>query len=114
MSRRAAPKAHSAKAPGAGSPVSCAAVAPQEPALAATAAHLLDVAERLFARRGIDAVSLREIVRESGQNNLSAAHYHFGSRQALMGALLARRIRAINAVRHQRRVELAEHARQLL
>ena len=75
---------------------------PEEPAPASTAAHLLDVAERLFARRGIDAVSLREIVRESGQNNLSAAHYHFGSREALIGALLARRIRAINTVRHQR------------
>ena len=74
----------------------------EEPALASTAAHLLDVAERLFAQRGIDTVSLREIVRESGQSNLSAAHYHFGSRDALMGALLARRIRAINAVRHQR------------
>ena len=78
------------------------AVTAAEPALAATAAHLLDAAERLFASSGIDAVSLREIVRESGQSNLSAAHYHFGSRDALMGALLARRIRAINAVRHQR------------
>lgn len=75
---------------------------PEDPAPESTAAQLLDVAERLFARRGIDTVSLREIVRESGQNNLSAAHYHFGSREGLIGALLARRIRVINRVRHQR------------
>ncbi len=71
-----------------------------------TAVQMLDMAERLFAHHGIDKVSLREIVRASGQNNLSAAHYHFGSREALIGALLARRIRAINAIRHQRMDEL--------
>lgn len=91
--------------------MSRAAVVLEAPALAATAAHLLDVAERLFARRGIDAVSLREIVRESGQNNLSAAHYHFGSREALIGALVARRIRAINTVRHQRLDDLEADGR---
>ena len=63
---------------------------------------MLDVSERLFAEHGLDNVSIREIVRASGQSNLSAAHYHFGSRDALVGALLARRIRAINAIRHQR------------
>ncbi|MCZ4315742.1 helix-turn-helix domain containing protein [Comamonadaceae bacterium G21597-S1] len=67
-----------------------------------TAIHMLDTAERLFAETSIDRVSLREIVRASGQANLSAAHYHFGSREALIGKLLARRIRAINVIRHQR------------
>ncbi|MCW5641616.1 MAG: TetR family transcriptional regulator [Rhodoferax sp.] len=71
-----------------------------------TAIQILDVAERLFASNGIDKVSLREIVRASGQNNLSAAHYHFGSREALIGSLLARRIRTINVIRHQRMDEL--------
>jgi len=70
--------------------------------LSDTAVHILEVAERLFAHNGMDKVSIREILRASGQSNLSAAHYHFGSRDALVGALLARRIRAINAVRHQR------------
>ncbi|MCB2002789.1 MAG: TetR family transcriptional regulator [Burkholderiaceae bacterium] len=71
-----------------------------------TAIQILDVAERLFASNGIDKVSLREIVRASGQANLSAAHYHFGSREALIGALLARRIRTINVIRHRRMDEL--------
>lgn len=76
-----------------------------------TATQILDVAERLFASNGIDKVSLREIVRSSGQSNLSAAHYHFGSREALTGALLGRRIREINVIRHQRMDELEASGR---
>lgn len=83
-----------------------AAAAPAPVVLSDTALHILDTAERLFAESSIDRVSLREIVRASGQGNLSAAHYHFGSREALIGALLARRIRAINVIRHQRLDEL--------
>ncbi len=71
------------------------------PASADTPTQMLDVAERLFAANGIDKVSIREILRASGQSNLSAAHYHFGSREALIGALMARRIREINIVRHR-------------
>lgn len=76
-----------------------------------TAIQILDVAERLFASKGIDKVSLREIVRASGQSNLSAAHYHFGSREALIGSLLARRIRTINVLRHRRMDELEASGR---
>lgn len=72
-----------------------------QPALADTPTLLLDVAERLFAQHGIDNVSIREIVRAAGQSNLSAAHYHFGSREAMVGALMARRIRYINVIRHR-------------
>ncbi len=86
-------------------------VAPAPIVLADTAVHLLDTAERLFAASSIDRVSLREIVRASGQGNLSAAHYHFGSREALIGALLGRRIRAINVIRHQRLDELVASGR---
>ena len=75
-------------------------------ALADTPTQLLDVAESLFAQRGIDNVSIREIVRAAGQSNLSAAHYHFGSREALVGALMARRIRYINVIRHRHLDEL--------
>ena len=67
-----------------------------------TRERLLDVAERLFAEVGIEKVSMREIVRESGQRNLSAATYHFGSRDALIAELIERRIRVINALRHER------------
>lgn len=75
---------------------------PPDAALSATARRMLDVAERLFAERGLDRVSLREVVAASGQRNLSAAQYHFGSREALVGAVVARRVWFINELRHQR------------
>jgi AcrR family transcriptional regulator len=69
---------------------------------ASTPTRLLDVAERLFAEQGIDNVSIRQIVRASGQANLSAAHYHFGTREALIRALVERRLRILDAIRHER------------
>ncbi len=78
--------------------------APESPdaALSATARQMLDVAERLFAEKGVEHVSLREIITASGQRNLSAARYHFGSREQLIGLLLARRLWFINEDRHVR------------
>ena len=61
--------------------------------------QLLDVAEALFLEHGVDGVSLRAIVRASGQKNQSALQYHFGGRDGLIGALLMRRARAIEARR---------------
>lgn len=67
-----------------------------------TAGLLLDVAERLFAEEGIASVSIRRIVLAGGQGNLSAAHYHFGTREALIRRLIERRLRTIDALRHRR------------
>ncbi|MFM1990830.1 MAG: hypothetical protein RJA99_3787 [Pseudomonadota bacterium] len=72
------------------------------PDTSSTATAMLDVAERLFAEHGIAAVSLRQIVLASGQGNLSAAHYHFGSRDGLIRALVERRMRVLDAIRHRR------------
>ncbi len=46
---------------------------------------------------GIDNVSLAEIVRAAHQRNVSAVHYHFGSRDEILRALLARHVPAIAA-----------------
>jgi AcrR family transcriptional regulator len=54
-----------------------------------TKAQLLDVAEQLFLRGGL-GVSVRDITDAAGQNG-AAIHYHFGSRDALVGAVIARR-----------------------
>jgi AcrR family transcriptional regulator len=70
--------------------------------LGPTATALLDAAERLFAERTIDGVSIREIVRASGRSNSYALHYHFGTREALIGAVLERRIRVLDAMRARR------------
>jgi AcrR family transcriptional regulator len=65
-----------------------------------TVDELLNVAERLFARHGVENVPLTRIVGSSGQRNRSALHYHFGSRAGLLAAVLDRRLRHINALRH--------------
>ena len=72
-----------------------------------TREKLLDAAARLFVARGIDNVSIAEIVREAGQRNASAVHYHFGNRNGVFRALLARHVPAIA----DRRVKLIERAR---
>jgi AcrR family transcriptional regulator len=56
----------------------------------ATKATLLREAERLFARRGLYQVTLREITEAAGQRNVSALNYHFGSREGVLAAILAR------------------------
>lgn len=70
--------------------------------LTPSARHILDVAEQLFAQRGIQAVSFRDLVTASGQRNVSAVAYHFGSREGLLGAMLARRLWVLNKQRLQR------------
>src|SRR6201992_4438936 len=52
---------------------------------------LMEVAERLFATRGIEAVTLREIQQAAGQSNTSVIRYHFGSRDGLIRALISYR-----------------------
>ena len=47
-------------------------------------------AERLFADRGFDGVSVRDIVHEAGVN-LAAVSYHFGSKSALLLAVFRMR-----------------------
>jgi AcrR family transcriptional regulator len=58
----------------------------------ATKQALLNTAERLYAERGLDAVSMREITREAGQRNSTALQYHFSSKEALVSAILNRRM----------------------
>ncbi|MFE6900592.1 TetR/AcrR family transcriptional regulator [Streptomyces sp. NPDC057717] len=60
---------------------------------------LLDVAERLYAERGVNGVSLREIGAAAGQRNTGAVRYHFGSKSALLEAVIARRMVPANEAR---------------
>jgi AcrR family transcriptional regulator len=65
-----------------------------------TRARLIEAAERLFAARGIESVSLREITRESGARNSIALQYHFTDRGGLVDAIIAKHLPAIEAGRH--------------
>jgi AcrR family transcriptional regulator len=58
----------------------------------ASALRLVVAAERLFAQRGIDGVSLRQIAVDAGSANNSAVHYHFGSKEALIAAIFRHRL----------------------
>ncbi|MGW3472422.1 TetR family transcriptional regulator [Saccharopolyspora sp. NPDC000995] len=55
----------------------------------ATRAALLDAAAKLFAEQGVDGVSIRAVNSEAGLAP-AAVHYHFGSKDALLSALLLR------------------------
>ncbi len=55
---------------------------------------ILDAAEVVFADRGFGAASLRQIIARAGVN-LAAVHYHFGSKEALVEAVFARRIEGL-------------------
>ncbi len=52
-----------------------------------TRLRLLLTAEKLFAERGVEAVSLREINIAAGQKNSGASHYYFGSKDGLIEAI---------------------------
>ncbi|MEZ5562116.1 MAG: TetR family transcriptional regulator [Gammaproteobacteria bacterium] len=61
-----------------------------------TREQLILAGERLFAQSGLDSVSLRQINNAAGQRNSSAAHYHFGSKDALVKAIHEYRSERIN------------------
>jgi AcrR family transcriptional regulator len=60
--------------------------------------RILDAAERLFARDGFEATSLRAITTEASVN-LAAVNYHFQSKEALVQAVIGRRMGPANAQR---------------
>ena len=60
-----------------------------------TRERLLDAAELLFMQHGYEGTSMRLVTSEAAVN-LAAAHYHFGSKEALMQAVLRRRLDVIN------------------
>ena len=62
--------------------------------------RLISAAEQLFAARGIDAVSLREINRASGARNAIAVQYHFEDRAGVVRAVLEKHRPDIEARRH--------------
>lgn len=65
-----------------------------------TRSRVIRAAERLFAERGIDAVSLREISRASGARNAVAVQYHFEDRDGVLKAILDKHTPDVEARRH--------------
>src|SRR3954471_11562963 len=71
-----------------------------------TRRKLLDAAARAFADDGVFNASLIDITRKAGQRNRGALHYHFGSRQGVLCAVLERHVDFLA----QREGELLEKA----
>jgi AcrR family transcriptional regulator len=65
---------------------------------------LMETAERLFAERGVEGVTIREIQDSAGQSNASVVAYHFGSKTGLVHALITWR----NGRLDERRTALLE------
>lgn len=70
-------------------------------ATVSTKDRILDSAELLFAQHGIASTSLRTLTEHAGVN-LASVNYHFQSKDALVQAVLYRRINPIN----QRRMDM--------
>ena len=67
--------------------------------------RLLAAAEALFAEAGVDGVSFRDLAGAAGVS-LSAAHYHFESKLAILAEVFARRAKVMT----DRRAELLDAA----
>lgn len=63
-----------------------------------TKAALLDAAEAVMSEHGFAGASLRAITSRAG-TNLAAVNYHFGSKEELARAVIARHLQPVNAER---------------
>src|SRR6478672_11518073 len=61
-----------------------------------TRARLLRAGEQRFARDGVTGARMSDVVRDAGQANDSAVGYHFGSRQGLLEAIVAKHVAAMD------------------
>ena len=66
-----------------------------------TRQKIIDAAEALMAERGVEAVSINEIVKAAGQRNPSALNYHFGNKAGVVQAVFDRHTPRIEQRRQQ-------------
>jgi AcrR family transcriptional regulator len=65
-----------------------------------TKTRILTEAERLFAKNGFSTTSIRHIIK-SANANLSAIHYHFGSKENLFLEIVRTHLESVNKKRMQ-------------
>ncbi len=74
----------------------------------ATRESILAAAERLFAERGVEGVSNRQISEAAGQGNNTAVGYHFGTKTDLIRALVRERQTAVDEIRRRMLADRAD------
>jgi AcrR family transcriptional regulator len=77
-----------------------------------TRVMLMEVAERLFATKGIEAVTLSEIQQAAGQSNTSVIRYHFGSRDGLIRSLISYRQHSLGADRQDMLARMRDEGKE--
>jgi AcrR family transcriptional regulator len=70
--------------------------------VSATREAILSAAERLFAERGLAAVSNRQVSEAAGQGNNAAVGYHFGTKADLVRAIVRKHAEPIERLRRER------------
>lgn len=63
-----------------------------------TKTRILDCAEQMFAHEGFHNTSLRKLTALAGAN-LASVNYHFGTKEALLQAVIERRLLPLNKIR---------------
>jgi len=63
-----------------------------------TRERILDAAEELFANKGYEGISVRQIMRKA-EADVSLAYYHFKSKQDLFDQVMLRRVEFLNSIR---------------
>ncbi len=66
-----------------------------------TSERIRRASRKLFAKRGVNGVSVREVVAEAGARNNGSIHYYFGSKDALVKELVMEGARAIDEYRRE-------------
>ncbi|WP_101759925.1 TetR/AcrR family transcriptional regulator [Oceanicoccus sp. KOV_DT_Chl] len=66
-----------------------------------TRQRLILAGEQLIGEMGIEGISLRQINTAAGQKNISAAHYHFGTKLGLVEAIYDYRMKQVNERREK-------------
>ena len=75
--------------------------------VSATRELILTAAERLFAERGVFAVSNRQVSEAAGQGNNAAVGYHFGTKADLVRAIVRKHVVQIEEIRARLLAEAA-------
>ncbi|WP_449341331.1 TetR/AcrR family transcriptional regulator, partial [Streptomyces canarius] len=75
---------------------------------AGTREAIMAAAERLYAEHGLSGVSNRQIGEAAGQSNTTVVSYHFGSKTALVRAIMTKHGTLVDSIRRRHVADVGE------